>query len=55
MSCTVVIDWKVVVAVGVVAVCIIAVWKMDAADAKERSIHVVDACKGYAVAVTGEC
>lgn len=55
MNCTVVLDWKFVVALGAVAVGIIFTVKMDAADTKEVAIHVVDACKEYAVAVTGDC
>lgn len=55
MNCTVVLDWKFAVALGAAAVGIIFAVKMDAADAKEVSIHAVDACKEYAVAVTGDC
>lgn len=55
MNCTVVLDWKFAVALGAAAVGIIFAMKMDAADAKEVSIHAVDACKGYTVAVTGGC
>lgn len=55
MNCTVVLDWKFAVALGAAAVGIIFAVKMDAADAKEVLIHEVDACKEYAVAVTGDC
>lgn len=55
MNCTVVLDWKFAVALGAAAVGIIFAAKMGAADAKEVSIHAVDACKEYAVAVTGGC
>ena len=55
MNCTVVLDWKFAVALGVAAVSIIFAVKMDATAAKEVSIHAVDACKEYAVAVTGDC
>lgn len=55
MNCTVVLDWKFVVALGAAAVSIIFAAKMNAADAKEVSIHAIDACKEYAVAITGDC
>lgn len=55
MNCTVVLDWKFVVAVGVATTSIIFAVKMNAADAKEVSTHAIDACKEYAVAVTGGC
>lgn len=55
MNCTVVIDWKFAVALGAAAVGIIFASKMDAADAKEVSIHAVDACKDYAIAFNGDC
>ena len=55
MNYTVVLDWKFAVALGAAAVGIIFAVKMDTADAKEVSIHAIDACKEYAVAVTGDC
>lgn len=55
MNCTVVIDWKFAVALGAAAVAVIFAVKMDAADAKEVSIHAVDACKDYAIAIDGNC
>lgn len=55
MNYTVVFDWKFAVALGAVAVSIIFAVKMNATDAKEVSIHAVDACKEYAVAVTADC
>lgn len=55
MNCTVVLDWKFAVALGAATVGIIFAVKMNAADAKEVSIHAVDACKEYAVAVTDDC
>ena len=55
MRTMVIIDWKFVVALGAVAVGVIFTVKMDADAAKEVSIHAVDACKEYAVAVTGDC
>jgi len=54
MNCTVVLDWKFAVALGAAAVGIIFAVKMDAAEAKEVSIHAVDACKEYAVAIAGD-
>lgn len=55
MNYSVVIDWKFVVALGVATVGIIFAVKMSPADAKEVSIHTVDACKDYAIAINGEC
>ncbi len=55
MNCTVVIDWRFAVALGAATVGIILVVKMDSTEAKEVIIHAVDACKEYAVAVTGRC
>lgn len=55
MNCTVVLDWKFAVALGVVFVGVIFAVKMDASDAKEVSIHAVDACKEYAIAFNGKC
>ncbi len=53
-SFSVVIDWKFVVALGGATVCIIFASKM-LADAAERVLtHAVDACQGYAIAVTGD-
>lgn len=47
-------DWKFVLALGVAAVSVILAVKIDASDAKEVSIHMIDACKEYAVAVTSD-
>lgn len=55
MNYTVVIDWKFPVALGVAVAGVIFAMKMNAADAKEVSIHAIDACKEYAVAVKGNC
>lgn len=55
MNCTVVVDWKFAVALGATTVGIIFAIKMDAADAKEVSIHAIDAYKEYTVAVAGNC
>ena len=55
MNYTVILDWKFAVALGVATVGVIFAVKMDAADAKEVSIQAIDACKEYAVAVTGNC
>ena len=53
MNFTVVLDWKFAVAIGAISVGIIFAVKMDASDAKEVSIHAIDACKEYVVSVTG--
>ena len=55
MNYTVVIDWKFPVALGVAVAGIIFAAKMTAVDAKEVSIHAIDACKEYAVAFNGNC
>lgn len=55
MNSTVVIDWKFAVALGVATVGIVFAAKMDAADAKEVSIHAIDTFKEYAVALSGGC
>ena len=54
MNYTVVIDWKFPVAVGVAVAGIIFAVKMTAADAKEVSIHVIDACKECEIAFLGD-
>ena len=53
MNFVVTIDWKFVVALGAATVGTIFAVKMDATAAERVSIHVVDACKEYAVAVNG--
>jgi hypothetical protein len=53
MNFVVTIDWKFVVALGAATVSTIFAAKMDAAAAERVSIHAVDACKEYAVAVNG--
>lgn len=55
MNCTVNIDWKFPVALGVAVAVVIFAVKMDAADAKEVSIHAIDACKEYAMSQNGDC
>ena len=55
MNCTVIIDWKFVVALGIAAVGTIFAVKIDAAGAERVSIHAVDAYKEYAVAISGDC
>ena len=55
MNYTAIFDWKFVVALGAASVGIISAVKMDPADAKEVSIHVIDACKEVAVAYVGHC
>ena len=53
MNFNVVIDWKFVVALGVAAGGIILCVKMEPDVAEQVSIHAIDACKEYAVAVSG--
>ena len=55
MNGTVIIDWRFAVALGAAAVGIVFAVKMDAADAKEVSIHAIDSFKEYAVALSGGC
>lgn len=55
MNHTAVVDWKFTIALGVAAASIIFSSKMTAADAKEVSIHMIDACKEYAIALSGDC
>ena len=55
MNCSVVFDWKFVVAFGVATASIILVTKMSPADAKEVSIHVIDAYKECAVVLNDNC
>lgn len=55
MSFVVTIDWKLVVALGVVAVGIVFARKMDPAAIERVSIHVVDAFGGSAIAVNSGC
>ena len=47
------VDWKFVVALGVVTAIGIFSTKVDANGAKEVLINVVNACKEYAIAVSG--
>ena len=49
MNFVVTIDWKFVVALGVVAIGSIFAAKMDAEAAERVSIHAVDACKELSV------
>ena len=53
MESMVVIDWKFVVALGVVAVGVIFAVKMDPSATKEVSIRAVDTAKEYAIAKSG--
>ena len=55
MNCTVILDWKFAVALGAAVVGIIFATKMSDTDAKEVSIHAIDACKEYAVAHNDNC
>ena len=54
MKTAIVIDWKFVVALGVVTVGTIFAVKMDSSAAERVSTHVADACKEYAFAVNSE-
>ena len=55
MNCTVTINWQTVLALGAVAVVTIFAVKMDDAAAERVSIHAIDTCKEYAVALNGNC
>lgn len=53
MDFRVIVDWKLVVALGGTAVAVIFAMNLDPAAVKEVSIHTVDACKEYAIARSG--
>ena len=53
MNLSVILDWKFVVALGAAVSGIILASKMDSVTAERVSIHVIDACKGIAVADLG--
>lgn len=55
MNYTVVFDWKFVVALGVATASIILAEKLDVAEAKEVSIHAIDAYKRYTDAIESNC
>lgn len=55
MDIKVIIDYKVVLALGVVAVGTIFALRMDVAAIKDVSIHAVDAVKELAVGVDSNC
>lgn len=55
MDFKVVIDWKLVVALGGVAVSVIFAVKMDSTAVKEVSLHTVDAFKEYALISNNRC
>ena len=55
MNLNVMIDWKFVVALGTVVVGTIFAVKMDADTAERVSIHMIDACKEYAIAGNSDC
>lgn len=54
MNFVVTLDWKFVVAFGVATAGVIFAVKMDSSSAEKVSIHVVDACKEYALAFNSE-
>ena len=45
MNCTVLIDWRLVVALGVACSMVILTEKLSVADAATVSIHAIDAAK----------
>ena len=53
MDFKVVLDWKLVFALGGTAVAVIFALKLDAAAVKEVSIHAIDACEEYALVQSG--
>lgn len=53
MNCTVMIDWKFVVALGAATVATIFAVKMDSSAAERVSTHAVDAYKECAIATSG--
>lgn len=53
MDCTVIFDWKFVVALGAATAGVVFAVKMDPTDAKEVLIYAIDTCKEYAVALNG--
>ena len=55
MNCTVTIDWKFVVALGVPIAATIFALKMSPAQATMVSVHAIDACKEYVEALPGDC
>ncbi len=50
---SVIIDWKFVVALGAAVIGSIFAVKMPADAAERVSVHAIDACQGYAIAVKG--
>ena len=55
MNLNATIDWKFVVVLGTAVVGTIFAVKMDAEVAERVSIHIVDACKEYAIAGNSDC
>ena len=53
MDFKVIVDWKLVVALGGTAVAVIFALKLDTAAVKEVSTYAVDACKEYALVRSG--
>ena len=54
MNCTVMLDWKALAVLGLVAVEMVLVFK-DPTAAKEALAHVSDAVKECAIASNGHC
>lgn len=55
MDFNVVVDWKLVVALGGTAIAIIFALKIDPVAAKEVLTYAVDACKEYALVRPDNC
>lgn len=53
MNFSIIIDWKLVIDLGGSIVAILLVMILDSTTAREVSIHAVDVCKEYAIAVNG--
>lgn len=55
MNLTIILDWKLMVALGATTVGIILSVKMDTTAAESVLTHAVDALKEYAIAWNGDC
>ena len=55
MNLTVILNWKSWAAIGLTALGMYIVSKMDSEAVAQVSIHAVDACKEVAVARNGNC
>ena len=52
MNCSIVLDWKSLGVLGLTAICLVLVIKMDSNAAGEAFAKTADACKGFAGAIT---